>query len=177
MAITHLGLSGWCPKTLCCSQQPGSLAKPGTRRLADRPPPPQSPVHIVRTKTNNLDFFKTHLGELKPRNCVAHLTVDSVHTKVAISRIRLSMLKMAHSNLSLHHWLSYREEQPWTYEESLQLISLILIFHLNCEEFTLVRTYPSRGPKIPPVDGRPDQTWQGEKEQPLIKRYNIVQEW
>ena len=96
MAITHLGLSGWCPKTLCCSRQPGSLARPGTRRLADRPPPPQSPEHIVRNNKIIWIFFKTHLGELKPRNCVAHLTVDSVDTKVAIGRIRLAMLKMAH---------------------------------------------------------------------------------
>ena len=106
MAITHLGLSGWCPKTLCCSRQPGSLAKPGTRRLADRPPPPQSPEHIVRNKNLSFVFLKTHLGELEPCNCVAHLTVNSVHTKVAICRIRLAMLKMAHFNPSYYHYHS-----------------------------------------------------------------------
>ena len=34
-----------------------------------------------------------HLGKLESSNCVAHLAVDSVHTKVAVGRIRLPMLK------------------------------------------------------------------------------------
>ena len=103
---SHLGPSGWCRRTSCCSRRPVSLARPRTRTQAGHPHQPQSPGQVVISGLKEL-FDKIlptlvyvtypsifcHLGKLESSNCVAHLAVDSVHTKVAVGRIRLPMLR------------------------------------------------------------------------------------
>ena len=77
--------------------------------LVDKPTIHPHHSHLFTSMWEKLEFwrkktvyivkkFRVHLGELESSNCVAHFTVDSIHTVVAIDGNRLPMLKMANLN-------------------------------------------------------------------------------
>ena len=79
----------------------GNLRVRQNQGLVHKPTIHPNHSHLFTFVRKTSLLFLMHLGELEPGNCVAHFAVDSVHAKVAIGRIRLPVLKMAH----FHHCL------------------------------------------------------------------------